>query len=149
LADIRHRVGIAAPQDRVFAAIATRDGLAGWWTRTVEGTPERGGRMRFYFGRPDPGAVMEIVGLEAPDLVVWRCVDAGPKEWIGTTVTFDLRQVDGETVVLFTHADWREPVEFMHHCSTKWGYFLLGLKAGLEGSLATPYPDDTPISSWG
>ena len=55
----------------------------------------------------------------------------------------------GETVLLFTHADWREPVEFMHHCSTKWAYFLLGLKAGLEGGPATPYPQDMAISSWG
>jgi hypothetical protein len=37
----------------------------------------------------------------------------------------------------------------MHHCSTKWAYFLLGLKAGLEGGAATPYPDDMKISSWG
>ena len=37
----------------------------------------------------------------------------------------------------------------MGHCSTKWAYFLLGLKAGLEGGKATPWPDDMPISSWG
>ena len=47
------------------------------------------------------------------------------------------------------HADWREPAEFMHHCSTKWAYFLLGLKAGLEGGSATPYPGDMAISTWG
>jgi hypothetical protein len=35
--------------------------------------------------------------------------------------------------LLFTHAEWREPDEFIHHCSTKWAYFLLGLKAWLEG----------------
>jgi hypothetical protein len=52
-------------------------------------------------------------------------------------------------VLLFTHASWREPVEFMHHCSTKWAYFLLGLKAWLEGGEATPFSDDMNISSWG
>ncbi len=45
--------------------------------------------------------------------------------------------------------DWREPVEFMAHCSTKWAYFLLGLKAGLEGGEYTAYPDDMKISTWG
>ena len=59
------------------------------------------------------------------------------------------RSPTGETVLLFTHADWREPVEFMHHCSTKWAYFLLGLKAGFEGGSATPYPGDMAISRWG
>jgi hypothetical protein len=37
----------------------------------------------------------------------------------------------------------------MHHCSTKWAYFLLALKAQLEGGRGTPYPDDMKISSWG
>ena len=54
-----------------------------------------------------------------------------------------------ETTVLFTHAGWREPVEFMQHCSTKWGSFLLGLKSGFEDGKATPWPNDLPVSSWG
>ena len=37
----------------------------------------------------------------------------------------------------------------MFHCSTKWAYFLLGLKASLEGGKATPFPGDLQISSWG
>ncbi|MGZ3584182.1 MAG: SRPBCC domain-containing protein, partial [Ktedonobacterales bacterium] len=106
------------------------------------------GTLRFYFGSPEPGAVMEVVALTSAQHVEWRCVQ-GPDEWIGTTITFDLKPADGETAVLFKHANWREPVEFMHHCSTKWAYFLLGLKAGLEGGEATPYPNDMKISSWG
>jgi hypothetical protein len=50
---------------------------------------------------------------------------------------------------MFTHSGWPEPSPFMHHCSTKWGYFLVGLKTSLEGAPATPYPDDLKISSWG
>ena len=78
----------------------------------------------------------------------WRCVQ-GPDEWVGTTLTFDLSSAGDETAVLFRHGDWREPIVFMYHCSTKWAYHLLGLKAGLEGGTATPYPDDEKISSWG
>ena len=64
-----------------------------------------------------------------------------------TTVTFDLKTTGGETVLLFTHGDWREPVEFMHHCSTKWATVLLGLRSGLEGGAFTAFPDDTRVSS--
>ena len=32
-------------------------------------------------------------------------------------------------MLLFTNADWREPAEFIHHCSTKWGYHLPGMSA--------------------
>jgi len=146
MADIRHRVGINAPQLRVGEMVGTRDGLRGWWTRDVEGEAKVGGRLSFYFGRPEPSAVMEVTEL-TPDRVAWRCVE-GPSEWMDTTVTFDVRSAGDETVVLFTHAGWREPVDFMHHCSTKWGVLLVGLKHGLEGGKATPYPEDPVISSW-
>lgn len=52
-------------------------------------------------------------------------------------------------MLLFTHAGWREPVELMDHCSTKWGSFLLGLKSWLEEGSARPYREDAKISSWG
>jgi hypothetical protein len=91
---------------------------------------------------------MELVELSPNDRVAWRCVD-GPDEWKDTTLTFDLRDDGDESVVVFTHAGWREPVEFMHHCSTEWAYFLLSLKHGLEGGTATPWPDNEKISSWG
>jgi hypothetical protein len=72
-------------------------------------------------------------------------------EWVGTSLTFDLAPggQDGETVLRFSHADWREPGEFMAHCSTKWAYFMLSLRTGLGGGVPTPYPDDMKISSWG
>ena len=74
----------------------------------------------------------------------------GPEEWVGTNLTFDLSTVGDETVVLFTHAPTGgKPSEFMHHCSTKWGYFFFGLKGWLEGADSVAYPDDAAISSWG
>lgn len=155
MADIRHRVGIAASRARVYESLATKEGLSQWWTHDVEGDAHVGGTLRFYFAGPEPSAerdlacqVMEVVALDLNHRVEWRCVQ-GADEWVGTNLIFDLKSADGETVLLFTHANWREPVEFMYHCSTKWAYFLLGLKAGLEGGKATTYPDDMKISSWG
>ena len=144
--DIRHRVGIAAPRHRVYEMVATRDGLAEFWTTHVEGDAAVGGKLSFFFGRAEPSAVMEVTNLSPDDRVQWRCVD-GPPEWVGTTVTFDLKDSAGETALLFTHADWREPTEFMHHCSTKWATVLLSLRNGLEGGAFTAFPDDTRISS--
>jgi len=50
--------------------------------------------------------------------------------------------------VLFKHLDWKEPVEFMHHCSTKWAIFLISLKELVETGKGTPNPDDPQISNW-
>jgi len=37
------------------------------------------------------------------------------------------------------------PVEFMHHCSTKWATFLLSLRDVLEKSSGHPAPHDVKI----
>ncbi len=144
--EIRHRVGIQAPRDQVLPRLTTTEGLATWWTRDVTGDPGVGGELLFSFGTPEPSLVMEVV--EATDRrVVWRCV-VGPDEWVGGLLTFDLEQNGDETVLKFTQS-WREPVDFMFHCSTKWAFFLLGLKASLEGGAGTPFPGELQISSWG
>ena len=46
--------------------------------------------------------------------------------------------------MLFTHQGWTEPVEFMHHCSTKWGSFLMSLKSLVETGDGAPAPRDVP-----
>jgi hypothetical protein len=73
----------------------------------------------------------------------------GPAEWIGTKVRFDLKQVGDYAIVLFKHQDWKEPVEFMHHCSTKWATYLMSLKSLVETRKGAPNPNDTHISGDG
>jgi len=147
MAEIRHRVGVAAPAQQVFDAVATLHGLRSWWTTDVRGDPSLGGRLDFHFGDAKPGAVMEVADLASPARVEWRCV-ASHAEWVDTRVTFELEEGRDETVLLFTHGGWQAPTPFMAHCSTKWAQFLLGLKASFEGGKATPFPDDPKASSW-
>ena len=78
---------------------------------------------------------------------MWRVVD-GPEEWVGTTIDWRLRQDGDYTIVLFAHAGWSEPVEFMNHCSTKWGSYLMSLKSFVETGAGAPAPHDVQISDW-
>jgi len=87
---------------------------------------------------------MKVLRSTSPRLVRWKCA-RGPREWIGTEVTFRLQRKDGETFVLFSHAKWRKPGEFMHHCSTKWATFLLSLKDWIERGEGRPAPYDVKI----
>ena len=144
--EIQHRVGIHAPIARVQASFTTLVGLAEFWTTTLEGDPGEGGKLAFFFGGDEPSAVMEVLQV-SPGRVAWRCI-GGPDEWVGTEFSFELTATDDETVVYFTNTGWREAKEFMGHCSTKWGFFLLGLKHTLEGAAPVSFPNDTPISGW-
>ena len=144
--DILHRVGIegSTPQ-LVSEALTTVEGLAGWWTDDTRGSGQVGGVLQFRF--PPGGFDMEVVELAPGERVVWRVVD-GPAEWIGTTVEWELRQDGDHTIVLFAHRGWAQPVEFMHHCSTKWATYLVSLKVLLETGTGAPSPRDVRISDW-
>jgi hypothetical protein len=71
-----------------------------------------------------------------------------PDEWVGTKVSWELKREGDYAVVLFKHQGWKEPVEFMHHCSTKWGVFLMSLKSLLETGTGAPAPHDIKIDNW-
>ncbi len=147
MVDILHRVGVVTPSpERVYDALTTVDGLSAWWTEDTRGDGELGGVLEFRFP-PVGGFDMEVVEVEPAERVVWRVVD-GPEEWIGTTIDWRLRQDGDYTIVLFAHAGWSEPVEFMHHCSTKWGSYLLSLKSFVETGSGAPAPHDVQISDW-
>jgi uncharacterized protein YndB with AHSA1/START domain len=144
--DILHRVGVKSSPDRVYQALTTRDGLAGWWTTNTQGDGHRvGGVLQFRFGAG--GFDMKVVEVHPATGVLWQVVD-GPKEWIGTTVSWELRPEGDHTIVLFKHQGWKEPVEFMHHCSTKWAVFLMSLKSLVETGTGAPDPHDIKIDNW-
>jgi uncharacterized protein YndB with AHSA1/START domain len=146
MVDILHRVGMkSASLDDVYAALTTIDGLSGWWATDTKGQTEVGGILEFRF---EPGGFdMKVLESKPAESVLWEVTD-GPAEWIGTTVRWDLKQAGDYTIVLFAHEGWKEPVEFMYHCSTKWATFLVSLKQLVETGTGAPEPHDLKISDW-
>src|SRR5687767_10520896 len=144
--DILHRVGIKSSSlDAVYKALTTREGLSAWWTSNTQGEGNKvGGVLQFRFGAG--GFDMKVIELLPATHVLWEVVD-GPEEWIGTKISWELRQEDDYTIVLLKHQGWKEPVEFMHHCSTKWAIFLMSLKTLLETGKGVPDPNDVKIDN--
>ncbi len=144
--NILHKVGIEhTSQGSVYRALSTIEGLSGWWTETTQDDPKVGGIIQFRF---DAGGInMRVRELERYRRVVWEVAE-GPREWQGTTVSFDLQQKEGWTMVYFKHEGWTEAAEFMHHCSTKWAIFLLSLKSMMEEGHGRPFPNAIRIDSW-
>ena len=149
--DIIHRVGIKAPVSKVYAALSTIEGVAGWWTTATTGVSKPGETIGFEFftlsGERIGGMTMQVARLDPDKQVQWRCT-AGPEEWIGTDIDFKLEQQDNYTIVRFGHRNWREAVEFTEHCSMKWAIFLLSLKELVETGKGRPSPNDIKIDNW-
>jgi uncharacterized protein YndB with AHSA1/START domain len=150
MADILHRVGIKSSLDEVYQALTTREGLAAWWTNNTKGENKVGESLQFRFsvdGAEIGGFDMQVLELDPARRVRWQVID-GPAEWIDTRISWELKQEGDYAVVLFKHQGWKEPVEFMHHCSTKWAIFLMSLKSLLETGKGAPNPDDVKIDNW-
>ena len=146
MVDILHRVGVRDQSPaQVYQALTTVDGLAAWWTTDTKGEGGLGGNLQFRF--PAGGFGMEVIEARPGERVSWRVVD-GPQEWVGTTIDWDLTQQEDYTVVKFSHLGWKEPNDFMHHCSTKWATFLLSLKSLLETGEGAPSPQDVRVDNW-
>jgi uncharacterized protein YndB with AHSA1/START domain len=52
MADIIHRIGIKAPPTKVYQAVSTVEGVAGWWTKDTTGESNQEEASRFDSDRP-------------------------------------------------------------------------------------------------
>lgn len=151
MVNIIHRIGIKSSSNKVYNAISTIGGLANWWTNEVEGEENIGGKITFRFrttaGELKGEMTMEVRELNPSKSVRWLCVD-GPEEWVGTEISFDLSEQDGQIIIMFGHRNWREAVEFTAHCSMKWAVFLLSLRHYIETGKGSPSPYDLKIDNW-
>jgi uncharacterized protein YndB with AHSA1/START domain len=147
--DIVHRIGIRAPLAQVYAAVSSADGVAGWWSRETRAIEGRSLESRFQ--APDGAELgrmaFDLVRTVPDESVHWRFTE-GPDEWVGTDATFEFSRDGDMTLVIFGHRGWREPVEFMAHCSMKWAVFLLSLRQYAETGTGRPAPGDVKIDNW-
>ncbi len=140
--DIRHRIGVVASAAVVHHALTTVDGLAGWWT--TDTSADGVNSLRFRFGGGD-GFDMSVVDSQPGSRVAWE-VTAGPDEWLGTSLAFDLEERHPWTIVRFTHAGWRSSSDFYADCTTQWAMFLISLKNFIETGTGQPWPHEVKIS---
>ncbi|NML19528.1 SRPBCC domain-containing protein [Pseudoflavitalea sp. G-6-1-2] len=135
MADIRHKLTIKAAPAEVYHAITTQEGLSHWWCRNTVAKTETGFVNRFSFGKFV--IEMKIMQLAPTQKVVWECL-AATEEWIGTKVTFDLEDKDGNTVLRFGHTGWETQTDLFAVCSFDWAMFLRSLKLLCETGEGEP-----------
>ena len=143
MAEIRHRVGIRGSPAEVYEKLSTDAGLSSWWTNDTSGAGAVGSIIYFRFGNDGPR--FEVIELVPQQRVRWQHVGDLPEGWVGTEVLFELQPEKKQTIVGFSHYNWRKADDFLAHCSTKWGVFMMSLKDSIEKGRGRPYPDDVHI----
>lgn len=141
MADIRHFIEIDAAPAQVYATVANRAGVAGWWTPhvtveagSVEGDSE-GDSLRMHFRRGGGKQDIEVVELLPERRVRWSC---GPGAFEGTQISFELEPRGERTAVRFAHTDWKSPSVFFAQCNFNWGFFMQSIKRLVETGEGMP-----------
>jgi len=164
MANIHHQLVIGATAEKVYNAITTQEGLAGWWTPEATAKPAIDSVARFPFG-PDYAKEMKIVELKPSALVKWNCIK-GVDEWVGTNLSFQLHpgdkntlsrsfpEVGGQiaqskfetgTLLLFHHDDWKAYTTMYGECNYTWGQFMRSLKLYCETGKGRPWPNQHSV----
>lgn len=139
------QLSVDAPVADVLATLTTLDGLAGWWTTDVTGSPAPGGELTFRFDGPP--TVMRVDHVDPSALVVWTCTASEVfADWVGTSVWFDVRpRPGGGSVLAFRHVGLTPDRECFGQCRPGWEHHLRSLVSLAQGAEGTPYRAGAPV----
>jgi len=113
--------------EEVYAAI---NDVRGWWSGEVAGDTDRLGAEFTYSVEGVHRSVQKIAELVPARRVVWQVTDASlefaqdKKEWVGTTIVFEIAPAGGRTEVRFTHHGLVPAFECFDACSNAWGLLV-------------------------
>lgn len=80
---------------------------------------------------------MKVTNLVPNKEAEWECINS-IEEWIGTTISFDLEEKNGTTILRFTQCGWKEITDTFAACNYDWGRFMTSLKSLCETGTGTP-----------
>lgn len=164
--DICHELVIGASAETIYNAITSQEGLSGWWTPDTKAELRAGSVLRFGFG-PDYFKEMKITELKPLQQVIWFCI-SGAEEWVGTTISFELKPLDQSnilnshteikdqlqqqrnngkrTLLIFHHENWIDYTSMYAECSYTWALFLRSLKLWCETGKGRPWPNQHSVT---
>lgn len=139
MATILLRIPLEADPKVVYDALVTSEGVNGWWSNHTDGPDGVGSTMKVAFPDAPMTFDFEVRDEVSSERISWRCL-AGPPEWIGTDVTFEIEtDKDGNTSVLFAHDGWASTEESFPFIAYSWAQILPRLKRMTETGQADPF----------
>jgi uncharacterized protein YndB with AHSA1/START domain len=134
-------ITMAVPADVVFDAIASLDGLRGWWTPNVARFRDPDDRLRFEFDGLGEHIDMRVDAVHRPSRIEWTClVHSSLPEWTGTRVLWDIRPSSGSVSELcVSHVGLVPVLECFEDCGRGWRHFLASIRALVETGRGMPF----------
>lgn len=107
----------------VFEAV---NNVRGWWQGEIEGNTDKLNEEFTYRMKEFHFSKQKIVELLPNEKVVWLVTDSNlsftkdKSEWTGTTINFDISEINNKTQLRFTHIGLSPQIECYDGCSNAW-----------------------------
>ena len=136
-----HHLNLAAPIDRVRAALTTPEGIAGWWAKDSDVGTGIGARHELRFDKEGRTVTMAFEVTElSDDAVAWRCTDNDNPVWPGTTLRWSLTTAGDRTRVVFEHAGFAEDTSPPYAMTAEgWKHFMASFETYVETGAGQPW----------
>lgn len=143
--DYTNTIEVKTTANKAYNALSHQISL--WWSEMFEGSSAQTGdifTIRFGAGIYKTMRVKEAT----PDTkMIWYVEDSlialpelrNQKEWIGTTIVWEIEQMGENTKIKVSHLGLHPDIECYDICSNGWVQFLGSLKLFLETGKGTPY----------
>ncbi len=139
MSSIKDEIRIQATPGKAYEALTRQAGYRSWWNAVGEVAENIGGEARLHFvkdGHP-VNMTFRIEEMTANEGVRWTCVAHDMPSWVGTSLTWRIKQSGDAVVVSLDHSGWKdaapEPV------AQGWRHFLGSMKSYLEAGTGQPW----------
>jgi uncharacterized protein YndB with AHSA1/START domain len=136
---IKDEVRIQAPVSKVYEALTRQAGYRGWWNAVGEVAEVVGGEAKLHFikeGKP-VNMRFRIDEMKASDCVRWTCVAHDAPNWVGTSLTWRIKEAGGAAVVSLDHSGWKDAAPDV--VAQGWKHFVGSLKSYVETGTGQPW----------
>jgi uncharacterized protein YndB with AHSA1/START domain len=136
---IKNELRIQAAASKVFEALTLQAGYRGWWNAVAEVPEGVGGEAKLHFVKDgNPVNMCFRIDEATPNQrVLWTCSAHDMASWVGTTLSWNLQESAGVTLVAFEHAGWAGAAP--GPVAQGWEHFLASLKSYVETGSGQPW----------
>jgi uncharacterized protein YndB with AHSA1/START domain len=136
-------LNLPASPEAISGLFTSAAGVSRWWGPT-EGDATVGGTLVTTFGNYGANA-MRVVEV-GPARVVWESImpegvkpTAHVKEWLGTTIEFDILPATEGTELRFRHAGLTPQLACWDDCFGGWTQFMASIEAFAKTGVGAPF----------
>ncbi len=121
--DFKTTILVDIPAPAVYEAI---NNVRGWWQGEIDGNTDTIDEAFIYRMPSVHYSKQRIVELIPNKKIKWLVIDSEltftqtKTEWVGTTIVFDIEEINGKTQVRFTHVGLIPSLECYGGCSNGW-----------------------------